>query len=123
MLNKADLTTGPVPFTVADERIVAVHRVSCATGQGVEELKRALFGLCPAAPELPEEAVPELPEFLEYRPAPPARASFRVLRTDRGFRVVGSPPDGEELEQALRIAGVRKGALVEIGDEELEWQP
>jgi hypothetical protein len=30
---------------------------------------------------------------------------------------------GDELEEALRGAGVRKGALVEIGDEELEWQP
>ena len=65
----------------------------------------------------------ELPEFLEYRPAPRARRAFRILRTDRGYRVVGNPPDGDELEQALRDAGVRKGALVEIGDEELEWQP
>jgi hypothetical protein len=32
-------------------------------------------------------------------------------------------PDGDELEEALRSAGVRKGALVEIGDEELEWAP
>jgi hypothetical protein len=37
--------------------------------------------------------------------------------------VVGTPPEGAELEDALRSAGVRKGALVEIGDEELEWQP
>jgi hypothetical protein len=44
-----------------------------------------------------------------------------VLRTDRGFRVVGDPPAGEELEQALRAAGVRKGATVEIGDEEFEF--
>jgi hypothetical protein len=46
-----------------------------------------------------------------------------VLRTDRGFRVVGEAPEGEELEEALRGAGVRPGTLVEIGDEELEWQP
>jgi hypothetical protein len=50
------------------------------------------------------------------------RRGFRVLRTDRGFRVVGEPPEGEELEEALRVAGVRRGSLVEVGDEELEWQ-
>ena len=65
----------------------------------------------------------ELPEFLEYRPTPRGRRPFRVLRTDRGFRVVGTAPEGEELEEALRAAGVRKGAVVEIGGEELEWQP
>jgi hypothetical protein len=37
--------------------------------------------------------------------------------------VVGDAPEGEELEAALRTAGVRRGSMVEIGDEELEWQP
>ena len=32
VLNKADLTPEPAPFAVDDPRIVAVHRVSCATG-------------------------------------------------------------------------------------------
>ena len=122
VLNKADLTPGPAPFSVDDPRIVAVHHVSCATGAGIEKLQRALFALCPAAPELLEEEAP-LPEFLEYRPSPPRRRAFRVLRTDRGFRVVGDVPAAEELEEALRGAGVRRGALVEVGDEELEWQP
>ena len=45
-----------------------------------------------------------------------------MLRTERGFRVVGKPPEGDELEAALRAAGVRPGSLVELGDEELEWQ-
>ena len=81
----------------------------------------ALFALCPAAPELGDEEV-ELPEFLDYRPAPPARRSFRILRTDRGFRVVGAVPSDDELEEALRGAGIRRGVLVEIGDEELEWE-
>jgi hypothetical protein len=44
-----------------------------------------------------------------------------VLRTDRGFRVVGDPPPPDELEEALRAAGVRRGAEVEIGGEVLEW--
>jgi GTP-binding protein len=122
VLNKSDLTPEPAPFAVDDPRILAVHRVSCATGAGIAELKRALFALCPAAPA-PAEGEHGLPEFLDYRPAPPARRAFRVLRTDRGFRVVGEPPEGEELEEALRGAGVRPGTLVEIGDEELEWQP
>jgi GTP-binding protein len=121
VLNKADLTPAPAPFSVEDSRIVAVHRVSCATGAGIEELRRALFVLCPAAPELPEEKAP-LPEFLDYSPTPPRRRTFRVLRTDRGYRVVGDVPGEEELEEALRGAGVRRGALVEVGDEELEWQ-
>ncbi|HET9242250.1 MAG TPA: GTPase ObgE [Gaiella sp.] len=120
VLNKSDLSPEPAPFSVEDERILAVHRVSCATGAGIGELKQALFVLCPTAPEPAEEQV-ELPEFLEYRPRPSRRAPFRILRTDNGYRVVGEAPSGEELEEALRAAGIRKGALVEIGDEELEW--
>jgi GTPase len=122
VLNKADLSPEPAPFTVEDRRILAVHRVSCATGAGIPELVQSLFALCPRAPE-PIEAELDLPEFLDYRPTPPERRAFRVLRTDRGFRVVGDAPQGDALEDALRAAGVRRGALVEIGDEELEWQP
>ena len=54
-----------------------------------------------------------------YRPEPKAR-SWRLFRTDSGFRVVGTPPSEEELERALRAAGARTGATVEVGDEELE---
>ena len=122
VLNKADLSPEPAPFAVADERILAVHRVSCATGAGIAELKGSLFALCPSAPDLVEEA-PELPEFLEYRPVPSSGPSFRILRTDLGYRVVGRVPEGEALDEALRAAGIRKGAVVEVGDEELEWQP
>jgi GTP-binding protein len=121
VLNKSDLSPEPAPFGVEDTRIVAVQRVSCATGAGIEELKRALFALCPAAPDLADDDA-TFPEFLDYRPSPAVRRGFRVLRTDRGFRVVGEPPEGEELEEALRVAGVRRGSLVEVGDEELEWQ-
>ena len=121
VLNKSDLLPEPAPFSVADERIVGVVRVSCATGAGIDELKQALYRLCPEAP--PEQDAPaELPEFLEYRPAPPRRQPFRVLRTHSGFRVVGDIPGDEELEAALRVAGVRRGAEVEIGDEVFDWE-
>ena len=119
VLNKTDLLAEPPVLDVEDERIVGVLRVSCATGDGIDELKRSLFSLCPEAPEPTEEE--RLPEFLEYRPQP-ARRRFRILRTDSGFRVVGTPPEGEELEEALRAAGIRAGAQVEIGDEVLEWE-
>jgi GTPase len=122
VLNKCDLSPEPAPFGVEDARILGVRRVSCATGAGIDELKQALFDLCPAAPE-PADEEAALPEFRDYRPSPASRRSFRVLRTDRGFRVVGDAPDGEELEEALRDAGVRRGSVVEVGDEELEWQP
>jgi GTP-binding protein len=121
VLNKADLHPEPATFAVQDERILAVHRVSCATGAGIDELKAMLFAFCPEAPELAPVAE-ELPAFLEYRPKPPERRRFRVLRTGHGFRVVGTAPEGEELEEALRDAGVKPGAEVEIGDEIVIWQ-
>jgi len=119
VLNKIDLLRAAPHFGVTDERIVGVKPVSCATGEGVEELKRSLFFLCPEAAAEPD--VPGLPEFLEYRPVPP-RPRFRILRTDDGFRVVGKPPGDEELEEALRAAGVRAGTQVEVGGEVLEWE-
>ena len=68
MLNKIDLLPELPDFPVEDARIVGVFRVSCATGAGIDELKLALFRLCPAAPEPKEDDAPELPDFLEYRP-------------------------------------------------------
>lgn len=122
VLNKSDLLPEPAPFSVADDRIVGVLRLSCATGAGVDELRRTLFELCPEALPVLEGNADELAEFLDYRPQPPRRRPFRVLRTDRGFRVVGDAPGGEALEEALRVAGVRPGAEVEIGDEVFEWE-
>lgn len=122
VLNKLDLLREPPAFTLADERIVGVLPISCATGAGIDELKRALFALCPEAARLEQpETEEQLPEFLEYQPRP-VRPRFRILRTEDGFRVVGTPPDDDELEEALRSAGVRSGAQVEIGDEVLEWE-
>jgi len=120
VLNKLDLVREPPRFKLADDRVVGVLRISCATGEGIDGLKRALFARCPEVP-VPLDEEPVLPEFLEYRPQP-ARSRYKIYRTDRGFRVVGTPPEGEELEDALRAAGVRTGAEVEIGDEVLEWE-
>jgi len=121
VLNKIDLLKQPPRFELVDERVVRVVATSCATGEGIEELERTLFELYPA--DSPD-AVPEdvLPEFLEYRPRARRGPRFRILRTDRGYRVVGTPPPPAELEEALRRAGVKRGAEVEVGDESLEWQ-
>ncbi len=117
VLNKIDLMPEPPALGVEDARIVGVFAVSAATGAGIEALKRRLFELCPPAP--PRAADPDaLADFLVYRPQPQAPA-FRILRTDRGFRVHGRPPSDEELEAALRAAGARRGSEVEVGDETL----
>ncbi len=123
VLNKADLDAEPAPFSLTDPRIVGVMRVSCATGVGIDDLVRELFRLCPEAAPPVVTAGEELPDYLEYRPKPPRRRGFRVLRTDRGLRVVGEASSDDELEQALRDAGARRGTIVEIAGEELEWMP
>ena len=120
VLNKIDLLETVPAFTVLDERVVRVVATSCATGAGVDDLKLALFELCPAEP--PATGDDELPEFLDYTPRARRGPRFRILRTDRGYRVVGTPPSAEELEEALRAVGIKRGTQVEVGDEELEWQ-
>ena len=122
VLNKVDLLPGRPELEVVDDRVVRVVATSCATGEGIEELKRALFELCPAEASVVAEKEEDLPEFLEYRPRSRRRPRFRILRTDRGYRVVGTPPPADELEEALRKIGVKRGAAVEVAGEELEWQ-
>ena len=108
------------PLDVDDERVVGVHRVSAVTGEGIDHLKRALFESVPSKPES-SEGDSGLVDFLVYRPEP-RRRPFRVLRTDRGYRVVGRPPAGEALEQALRAAGVKQGDEVEVGGDVQEYR-
>jgi GTP-binding protein len=120
VLNKVDLVRDSPRFALEDPRIVGVFRVSAVTGEGIEQLKRSLFSLALPAPAAPE--APEPPEFLEYRPRPPARRAYRLYRTDRGFRLVGEAPQGEQLEAVLKAAGVRKGQEVEVGEETLVWE-
>jgi len=122
VLNKVDLRSEAPSFAVEDERILRVLRVSAATGVGLDELRRALFELVPQQAKQ-EEAEPadEIVDFLVYRPQP-ARRAFRVYRTERGFRVTGTPPAEAELEAILRAAGARAGDEVEVGEELLEWE-
>jgi len=119
VLNKTDLRAEPPAFDVEDDRIVRVFRVSCATGAGIDELKRALFELCP--PQAPVATTEDgLVDFLVYRPRP-GRRRFRILRTDRGFRITGeAPTEEEELTAALKAAGARRGDEVEVDGEVME---
>jgi GTPase len=108
VLNKIDLLDEPPSFGVDDKRVLTVLPVSAATGAGVEELRRALFGLVPEAPP-PPAAAEEVADFLVYRPRPDRRRPFRLFRTDAGYRV-----RGEATEDELRAAGVRPGDAVEF---------
>jgi GTP-binding protein len=122
-LNKIDLRPEPPSFGIEDERILGVLRISAATGAGLDELRKTLFELVPqeAEEEARGEPADEMVDFLVYRPRPTRRA-FRVYRTERGFRVIGTPPAEEELEAILRAAGAPAGDDVEVGEELLEWE-
>jgi GTP-binding protein len=117
VLNKIDLDPNP-EFSIEDPRIIDVFRVSCATGAGIDDFKRRLFTLVPE-PEVEEPGEDELADYLVYRPEAKGK-TWRLFRTDRGFRVMGTPPPEAELERALKAAGARKGATVEVDGEELE---
>jgi GTP-binding protein len=119
VLNKLDLLQDVPELAVEDERILGVLPVSCVTGAGIDRLKLALFELTPSTDAPAALDADGLVDFLVYRPRP-RRGAYRILRTDRGFRVVGSAPAGEELEAALREAGAKTGDEVSVGDEVLE---
>ena len=118
VLNKIDLLPEPPGF--APPGAQAVFLLSCATGEGVEAFRRALFSLVPPLPE-EQPSEPEMAEYLVYRPKP-RRPPFRILRTDRGYRVTGAAPSQADLEEALRQAGARSGDEVVVGDETLEYR-
>jgi GTPase len=107
VLNKADL--GSSPFDVDDPRVLAVVETSTVTGQGIEELKRALFQfVSESAPALSGNE--QMADYLVYRPTGTRRRPYRIFRTDRGFRVRGDAP-----EEALWAAGVKP-------DDEVEYE-
>jgi GTP-binding protein len=120
VLNKIDLLPEPPVLGVDDERILVVYAVSAATGAGIDTFRRALFVHVPEPEALPEAKPEGLADYLVYRPQPRARR-YRILRTDTGFRVMGRPPADEELAEALKAAGAKKGDEVAIGDELVEF--
>ena len=120
VLNKIDLLPEVPAFDAGDERVLGVFPLSCATGAGIDEFRLALFRLCPPAEAPAAAREGGLADYLVYRPQAKKRRTFRILRTDRGYRVAGKPPPQDELEEALRAAGVRKGDEVEIGDDVLD---
>ncbi len=118
---------------------------SSATGDGIDELKRTLFTAVPAETPPAEPVEPELADYLVYRPAPPARRRFRILRDSGTLRVAGrdlerradglDPDDDadvaalagelEELgvERALRDAGARPGDDILVGAHRFTFKP
>jgi len=124
--------------------------LSCATGQGVDELRGTLFevlvDLLPAevAIAAPDEDG-ELADYLVYQPRGRRRRTWRILRDDGVLRVAGRELEGlvagldldsaeaqtrlaGELDRigltdALRRAGARAGDDVAIGEAVLEFQP
>lgn len=117
-LNKSDLGRAG-ELAVDDSRVCAVIRGSAVTGEGVDELRSALFRHVDRAPT-PRG---ELADYLVYRPRAPGRRGFRILRTQDGWSIAATRPeqlDRAVLEAALRDAGARSGQRVEVGDEEFE---
>jgi GTP-binding protein len=107
VLNKADL--GRASFETEDPRVLAVVETSTVTGQGIEDLKRALFRFVPESAPAFSGDQEEMADYLVYRPTGTRRRPFRIFRTDRGFRVRGDAP-----EEALRAAGVKPDDEVEF---------
>ena len=122
VLNKIDLLPERPRFETKDPRVVGVFALSCATGQGVDDFRRALFQLCPPAPPPLARDEGELAEFLVYRPRPSGRPAYRIFRTDRGFRIAGAPPNGDELAAALKAAGARDGDEIDVAGEIMDYK-
>jgi len=107
VLSKSDMP-GLRPFEIRDPRILGAVTTSAVTGEGIEDLKRALFELVPeSAPALSGNQ--EITDFLVYRPLAPRQRGARIFRTDRGYRV-----RGEASEEDLRAAGIRPDDVVEF---------
>ena len=78
---------------------------------------------CPSLPPVVAGEATELADFLVYRPQPKAR-SWSLLRTEDGFRVVGTPPGrGGARAGAPRGGRTRGASAVEVGDESFEFVP
>ena len=85
VLNKLDLRPGAAGLRRRRPAHPGDVAVSAVTGQGIDELKRALFELIPEARPRARPSEAELADFLVYRPRPPRRRPFRIFRTPRGY--------------------------------------
>ncbi len=123
-----------------DGRPVVVG-VSCATGDGVDELTAALARWVPEA-EAEPEAEEELADFLVYRPGRRGGATVRVLRGEDGVRLVGAAIEDDlarlddaaaeqlladyveerRLAPLLVRAGAKKGITVKVGEREVAYR-
>jgi GTP-binding protein len=122
--------------------------VSSATGEEVGALIEELFARVPALPApkgLEPAGEQELADYLVYRPAPPARREFKILRDAGTLRVAGrdlerlaSGLDPEDdgavaalvaemerlgVEDALRAAGAKRGDDILVGAQSFSFQP
>ena len=122
--------------------------VSSATGEAIDRLVALLFERVPELPVhdaiVPAEE-PELADFLVYRPAPPARREYKILRDAGTLRVAGRGIErlasslelddqagvavlAAELERlgvesALQAAGAKPGDEILLGAHSFSFQP
>ena len=141
VLSKIDLIDAVPPRVAGRARCGAELACSSATGEGIDRLDRAAVraraGAAGAARSCRPRR-PELADFLVYRPAPPARREYKILRDAGTLRVAGrgierlASPAGAgrrqagvaglaaELERlgvesALRAAGAKPGDEILLG--------
>jgi GTPase len=144
VLSKIDLVA---PADRAALRAATGAELACssASGEGVEDLRALLFETLPAEVPAVEDGEAELADYLVYRPAPPARRRFRILRDAGTLRVAGrelerrvgnlDPDDRDDVaalaaelerlgvEPALRAAGARPGDDILVGAHRFTFRP
>jgi GTP-binding protein len=147
VVSKIDLIA-PAARPALIEACGAELGISSATGEGIDRLVGMLFERVPEletpAPE-PRTGEAEMADFLVYRPLPPQRREFRILRDDGTLRVAGrrierlvadlDPDDpaavavlAAELERlgvepALRAAGAKPGDDILVGSHSFSFIP
>ena len=143
MLSKIDLLE-PGEREAAVAAAGAALGCSSASGEGIADLRRTLFAALPAEAPAEEAVEPELADYLVYRPAPPTRRDFRILRDAGTLRVAGRGSSGRRrprsrrrndvaaltaalerlgVESALRAAGARPGDEILLGTHRFTFQP
>ena len=102
VLNKVDLLTASPAFEVSTIRVSPESsRRRARPARGSTSCGTHCSSCARRSHRSPSDG--DLPEFLDYMPTVPRGPRFRILRTDRGYRVVGRPPPADELEDALRL--------------------